>query len=106
MVFGEDIVLDEEAFETAIRDFEALGDKLRQLREDIEDMLNLLKTGFNTPAGRKLLQSCEKNLFEPMDAQEIVLKHIAETLAQSKQAYQPVFQEYEALQEIIRKANV
>ena len=46
VVFGEDIVLDEAAFNTAISDFAALGEQLQQLRIDIEDMLNILKAGF------------------------------------------------------------
>ena len=52
VIFGEDIVLDEAAFTTAISDFAALGDQLQQLKNDIEDMLNILKSGFDTPAGR------------------------------------------------------
>ena len=105
MVFGEDIVLDEAAFHTAISDFADLSVQLQQLRTDIEDMLNILKTGFDTPAGRKFLNSCEKNLFEPLDAQKLVLDHISTTLSESKQAYESVFREYEALQSAINRAN-
>lgn len=105
VVFGEDIVLDEAAFDTAIRDFDALGIQLKKLKTDIEDMLNELKQGFDTPAGRKFIASCEKNLSKPLDAQELVLNHIATTLRESKQAYESVFQEYEALQTAINQVN-
>ena len=77
VVFGEDIVLDEAAFDKAIEEFAALGNQLHRLREDIEDMLALLKGGFDTPAGRKFIDSCKKNLSAPLDAQELVLKHIS-----------------------------
>lgn len=63
VVFGEDIVLDEAAFNTAISDFAALGTQLQQLRTDIEDMLKDLAAGFNTPAGTKFIQSCKKIYF-------------------------------------------
>lgn len=105
VVFGEDIVLDEAAFNTAISDFAALGEQLQQLRIDIEDMLNILKAGFDTPAGAKFISSCEKNLFQPLDAQKLVLDHISKSLSESKQAYESVFREYEALQTAINQVN-
>lgn len=105
VVFGEDIVLDEEAFTTAISDFAALGERLQKLRTDIEDMLNILKAGFDTPAGAKFISSCEKNLFQPLDAQKLVLEHISGSLSESRQAYESVFREYEALQAVINQVN-
>lgn len=101
----QDIVLDEEAFDTAARDFEALGRQLQKLREDIEEMLNGLKAGFNTPAGVKFINSCEKNLYEPLDAQKIVIEHISQTLADSRRTYESVFREYEALQTAINQVQ-
>ena len=97
------IVLDEEAFEKAIKDFEALGTKLQQLRTDIEDMLNQLKQGFDTPAGVKFINSCETNLYKPLDDQKLVIEHISKTLSDSKQKYESVFREYEKLQSAITK---
>ena len=105
VVFGEDIVLDEAAFNTAISDFDALANQLQQLRMDIEDMLNILKEGFDTPAGAKFMNSCEKNLFQPLDAQKLVLDHISTSLRESKKAYESVFREYEALQAAINQVN-
>ena len=102
-VFSQDIVLDEEAFDKAIEDFASLSEQLKQLRTEIEDALNGLKNGFNTPAGVKFINSCEKNLYEPLDAQK--LDHISSTLAESKQAYSSVFAEYEDLKNAINSAN-
>lgn len=103
--FREDIILDEEAFDVAISDFAALGTQLQQLRSDIEDMLNILKAGFNTPAGVKFINSCENNLFKPLDAQKLVIEHIANSLSESKQAYESVFREYESLQNAINQVK-
>lgn len=104
-VFSSDIVLDEDAFNTAISEFAQLSNKLQNLRQDIEDMLNILKIGFNTPAGAKFLNACEVNLFGPLDAQKLVLDHISSTLKDSKQAYESVFREYEELQAAINQVN-
>lgn len=105
IVFGEDIVLDEEAFQRASDDFLALGTQLQELRGKIEEMLETLKSGFNTPAGVKFINSCEANLFAPLDAQKLVIEHISQTLLLSKQSYESVFREYEALQSVIKQVN-
>ena len=105
VVFSEDIVLDEEAFNAAIRGFEELGQMLQKLREDVEDMVNALKTGFDTPAGRKFVQACEDNLYKPLDDQKLVLDHISETLNQSKDKYQSVFNAYDDLQKAINSVS-
>lgn len=105
VVFGKDIVLDEAAFQTAISEFAGLSDQLQQLRNDVEDMLNSLKAGFDTPAGRKFISSCEQHLYKPLDDQKLVLDHISETLLESKQAYDSVFREFEELQSVINQVN-
>ena len=105
LTFGMDIVIDEEAFQTAVNDMKNLEQKLQNLRNETEDMINTLKKGWDTPAGRKFVQSCESNLYKPLDDQKLVLQHISETLAESKQAYSSVFTEYETLQNTIKKAQ-
>ena len=103
--FLQDIVLDEEAFDKAIEDFATLSGQLQQLRVDIEEAIEGLKSGFNTPAGVKFINSCEENLYEPLEAQELVLDHISSTLLESKQAYSTVFTEYENLKNAINNVN-
>ena len=104
-LFNKDIVLDEAAFEQAAKDFDALGIRLQNLRNDIEEMMDILKEGFNTPAGVKFINACEKNLYTPMDAQKLVLEHIATTLKDSRTAYASVFREYESLQNTINQVK-
>ena len=101
VIFRDDIVLDEEAFNTAMTEFADLSQKLQSLRNDIEEMLNTLKSGFDTPAGRKFLNACEANLFRPLDDQKLVLDHISSTLRDSRVKYESVFNEYESLQQMI-----
>lgn len=96
-IFGKDIVLDEEAFSKAINDFNNLQSEMNTLKQDIQQMLNEIKEGFNTPAGRKFIQSCEANLLKPMDDQIIVLQHISENLQTSNNEYRSVFEGYKQL---------
>ena len=104
-VFREDIVLDEEAFDKAVSEFSELSQKLSDLRKQIEEMMNALKTGFDTPAGHKFIRSCEANLYKPMDDQKLVLEHISESLKKSRDAYQSVFQQYTKLQKEINEIS-
>ena len=97
------MVLDEAAFETAAKDFEALGDRIAALNTRIEEILATLKTGFDTPAGAKFIQSCENNLRQPMNDQKIVIQHISETLKEVKGMYQSVFEEYSDLNRTIQQ---
>ena len=96
-MFNKDIVLDQEAISNAVSDFAALGQRLAGLRKEIEAMLSLVEKGFNTPAGKKFVQSCRTNLLAPMDDQKLVLEHISQTLRDCRDRYATVFDEYEQL---------
>jgi hypothetical protein len=96
-ITGKDIVIDEEAFQKASDDLTALSGRMQQLRGDVENMLDTLKTGFDTPAGRKFYNSCHSNLVLPLEQQKVVLDHIAQVLKQSRSKYQSVFDAYREL---------
>lgn len=103
-IYG-DLIIDEEAFDKAVEDFSQLSSKLQALRTDVEEIVNGLKTGFDTPAGRLFINSCEKNLFEPLDAQKIVLDHISSSLKEARQTYSSVFDEYDSFQTTIKESG-
>ena len=100
-----DILLDEEAFTTAASEFEQLAGKIESLRREIEEMLNGLKTGFDTPAGRKFVQSCESTLLDPLEKQRIVVEHISQNLGTAKSMYQSVFDEYREVAQLMNSAD-
>lgn len=99
---SKDILIDEEVFETASKDFEELAEYILALRKEILDMLEDLRTGFDTPAGRKFYQSCAYGLANPLNQQAIVVRHISQNLKQAKNMYQSVFDEY---REIVQYIN-
>lgn len=101
-----DIILDDEAFDKAIADFANLAVQLQSLRDDVESLLGKLKSGFDTPAGRKFINSCESNLLVPLDRQKLVIDHISSTLNEVKSSYSTVFTEYENLNTAIQSYQV
>lgn len=105
VLLGTDIVLDEDKFKKASDDFATLSVRLQTLNNDIEDMLNTLQEGFDTPAGRKFVSSCRKNLRQPMSDQKKVLEHISSTLIEVREMYSSVFREYDNLNTAIRTYN-
>lgn len=105
LLFASDIVIDDEAFRTAVSDFEELIQKIDLLKDQITDMLNTLHTGMDTPAGRKFMSSCEGCLLTPIEQQKIVISHIAEALSISVEKYSDVFEGYERLQTTLNKID-
>ena len=91
------ILIDEEALNTAANRFRELTAEVKALQKDIEDMLNDFKTGFDTPAGKTVYNSCSNALLTPINEQVIVIEHIADNLRQAKNIYAPVFDGYRDL---------
>lgn len=104
IIFRQDIVLDESAFNKASSDFDTLGSDLKKLRDEIEDMLEELKEGFDTPAGRKFINSCKKNLIEPLDQQKLVIEHVSQNIRTAKDKYSSVFEDYRSLNSLIKSS--
>lgn len=104
-MFNEDIILDEEAFDKAVKDFNGLTTRLGDLSDRIDDMLELIATGLDTPAGRKFISSCQENLKKPMKDMKLVLGHIANSLKDAKTSYAVIFTEYDELNKMIDQVN-
>lgn len=100
-----DVILDEEAFETASNEFTKLLEDMNALRSDIDTMLSDLQTGFNTTAGRKFISSCKDNLITPMEQQAATLEFAANALKRAKQEYEPIFADYKALNSAIEQKH-
>ena len=96
-IFKKSIVLDEEAFATAADEFDELAGKIDSLYNDIEEMLSILENGFDTPAGHKFINACEKTLLEPLEKQRKVVEHVSENLRDARTMYQSVFDDYRDL---------
>lgn len=101
-LLGYNILLDQEAFNKAAVDLEQLSNDLAALRSKIEGMLETLRVGFDTPAGREFHRSCETNLLAPLNDQKLVLSQVSTVLRDSKTKYESVFNAYQELNNSIQ----
>lgn|GEM_PF-1043608 len=92
-----DIIIDEEAFDKATEELEGIVEDLRALKTDVYEMLQTLKAGFDTPAGRKFYNACFYHIVSPIVAQMMVIEQIVGNLKTAKNGYQSVFEEYKSL---------
>ncbi|MBR6045157.1 MAG: hypothetical protein IKP47_05935 [Ruminococcus sp.] len=92
-----DIVIDEEVFDRAVREFQALVADIKQLLSDTGDMLATLSLGYDTPAGRKFVAACQDYIIYPITEQYVVIDQICKNLQLCKNGYQSVFDEYRKL---------
>lgn len=104
-VFNRDITLDQDEFETTSIKLAQLSKDMNDLKKEIQGLLDDLKEGFNTPAGKKFFKAYGKTLIEPMGQQVIVIDHISKNLNEAKQLYSSVFEEYRALNSSINNID-
>lgn len=100
----KDIYLDEAAFQAAADEYAELTEDMKNLRQRISKLLDGLREGFDTPAGKVFFESCGSNLLQPLDDQLRVLQHVSDNLRNSKQKYQSVFEEYKLLKSAFDRA--
>ncbi len=96
-----DLIIDEEAFDKAINELQELVSDIFVLGNEVEDMLDTLQEGFNTPAGRKFMNACRYYVSAPIQMQKIVISHICSSLTAAKNGYVSVFEEYRQLRNSI-----
>jgi uncharacterized protein (UPF0335 family) len=102
---NDNLIINDEALRAAVKGYEQLEKDVRALEEDIKETISILNVGFNTPAGQKYIAFCRQNLLKPVQDQATVVSHLADSLRAAENAYRPVFQEYQALQEIFKNAK-
>lgn len=99
------IMIDDEAFERASKDLQELCDYIATLRKDILEMLEDIRKGLDTPAGRKFYQSCYSGLITPLYQQMVVIQHISDNMKMARNMYQPLFDEYNEIVQIMKDSN-
>lgn len=104
-LFTKNIVLDQGKFHKAASDFAVLSRQMEQLQKDISTLLVELTRGFDTPAGRRFMDSCQKNLLDQLKDQADVMKHVSDNLKTACSEYESVFTEFGALNRIIDSVN-
>lgn len=100
-LFTKTIVLDQGKFHKAANDFADLSRQMEQLQKDISTLLAELATGFDTPAGKRFMDSCQKNLLDQFKNQADIIKHVSDNLKTACTEYESVFTEFGALNRTI-----
>ena len=76
----EDLVVDEEKFNTAAADMRALKTRTNDLKTKLEGMYDSLAGAMDTPAGKQAQLEAKNVLLKPVENMSLVVGHISETL--------------------------
>lgn len=95
------ILLDDAKLSEAAIKMTQIASDMTDLKKQIQGLLENMKSGYNTPAGRKFQEVCSTGLLQLFDDQIAVINHVAENLNTAKNEYQSVFDEYRALNNIL-----
>ena len=94
-----DIVLCEEAFQTASDSMAELKTRTEALKTKLETMYHNVSTAMDTPAGKAVEITAKDVLIEPIDKMLIVIEHVSSTLSEIRATgrYRDVFVKFEEL---------
>lgn len=106
MDFSRDVIIDDDAFKNAVNEFSQLSGKLENLTNLINNILDELEDGFNTPAGRKFISKYKEVLLKPLKDQRLIIDHVSDNLKSAEQSYSSVFEEYKKLNQTIESVNI
>lgn len=77
---SDDLVVDEEKFNSSAADMEALKKRVENLKERLSGMYDSLATALDTPAGHELQLEAKEVLLKPVENMSLVVGHISDTL--------------------------
>ena len=104
MALRKDILLDDNAFNTASSDMQALITRTENLKAKMEQMYEDLKNAMDTPAGEAVEMVSKKVLIKPINDMLLVVGHISSTLTDiiGTGYYKDVFVKFENLNESVK----
>lgn len=77
---SENLIVDEEKFNSAAADMRALKTRTEALKTKLEGMYDQLSSAMDTPAGREVELEAKDVLLKPVENMSLVVGHISETL--------------------------
>jgi len=77
---SEDLVVDEEKFNTAAADMKALKKRTNDLKTKLDGMYESLAGAMDTPAGKEVQLEAKNVLLKPVENMVLVVGHISDTL--------------------------
>lgn len=76
----EDLVIDEEKFNSAAQKMEELKRRTNDLKDKLDTMYENLVSAMNTPSGKEAQLEAKKVLLKPVENMSLVVGHISDTL--------------------------
>lgn len=77
---SEDLVVDEEKFNSAAQQMEALKRRTEALKEKLSGMYDDLATAMDTASGKEVQLEAKNVLLKPVENMSLVVGHISDTL--------------------------
>lgn len=96
---GHDIVLDDQAFQTAAQEMAILKRDAEALKTKLETMYKSISEAMDTAAGDEIEITAKDVLLQPIEDMSAVIQHISETLNTiiGSGYYNDIFVKYEEL---------
>jgi WXG100 family type VII secretion target len=85
------LTIDDTALETAGNTLSEKAEEMRELKRSIESCFELLRTDWDTDAGRAYFERLDNQLFKHLDNHANVIEHISENLKIASDKYDAVF---------------
>ena len=89
--FGNDLVLDDEAFLQASKELAAKCEELGRLHTNLVCTFEQLRTDWDTDAGKIFFQRFDDDLLKNLDKYTLVFEHMSKNLSTALQKYEEVF---------------
>ena len=77
---GDDLVVDEDKFNSAALRMEALKTRTNDLKDKLSSMYDNLASAMDTPAGKEIQLEAKNVLLKPVENMSLVVGHISDTL--------------------------
>ena len=77
---GDDLVVDEEKFNSAAQQMEDLKKRTNDLKEKLSAVYDDLTSAMDTPAGKEIQLEAKNVLLKPVENMSLVVGHISDTL--------------------------
>lgn len=77
---GDDLVVNEEKFNSAAQQMEDLKKRTNDLKEKLSVMYDDLTAAMDTPAGKEIQLEAKNVLLKPVENMSLVVGHISDTL--------------------------
>ena len=77
---AKDLMLNDDKFSTAVSDIANLKKRTDQLKKDLGDMYDDLKSALDTESGQEVEIEAKKTLLKPVENMSLVIGHISDSL--------------------------